>query len=244
MYFQAIQLSKSYGKQAVFNGVSFSCEAGEILSILGTSGCGKTTLLKCIAGIEPLNSGQVRLAENNITHWLPNQRQIIYLSQEALLFPHLNVFENVAFGLRMQKLPTKFIQQEVEALLESLQLNDCKYKKHSELSGGQKQRVAFGRALILKPNMLLLDEPFGNLDSTTRHHMQQLFLQVAKDHHITAMFVTHDVKEALLMGNKWGIMHHSGLEIFDDNMAFVKNERSGAAGEINFWTNLQPSQNI
>lgn len=237
MYFKAINLSNSFGKFQVLKGVDLHFEKGQTLSILGKSGCGKSTLLKVIAGLEK-GQGHVEIDGEDVSDASTQKRKIIYLYQEALLFPHLNVFENVAFGLRIQKKANKEINALVEEMLEQLQLTEHKLKFYSELSGGQKQRVAFGRALIIKPKMLLLDEPFGNLDSDTRQQMQQLFKKVSGENNITSVFVTHDLKEALLMGNQWAFMESGKLDVFTSKYDFINDPRTGAAQEKAFWENL------
>jgi putrescine transport system ATP-binding protein len=227
-------LKKSFNSTAVLNGITFSLAERHTLAILGRSGSGKTTLLKILAGLLE-GEGQVWLKGEDISKQTPQQRGIVYLYQESLLFPHLNVFENVAFGLRLRHLPKPEIQNRTEALLVGLGLTEHTRKMPTELSGGQKQRVAFGRALIIQPALLLLDEPFGALDVETRAQMQQLYKKVAVEQGITAIFVTHDLKEAILMGDQLGYMEQGNLHIFPDLQAFAADERTGMQQEIAFW---------
>src|SRR5262249_13796668 len=152
------------------------------------SGCGKTTLLKIIAGLLDPDSGAVFLQETNINGVPAHKRNIVYLYQEALLFPHLNVFENIAFGLRLRKMPEAIIHNRTMEMIRSLELEEQREKMPHLLSGGQKQRVSFGRALIINPLLLLLDEPFGNLDVGTRAGMQEFFRTVAQKFKITSIF--------------------------------------------------------
>ena len=154
-------IHKSFGKEQVLNGVSFELDKHKMLSVLGRSGSGKTTLLKIIAGLEKAEKGDILIKGNTVMDRPPNQRNIVYLYQEALLFPHLNVFENIAFGLRIRKLGKKEIQAKTLQMITELELEDQTDKMPDQLSGGQKQRVSFGRALIINPEVLLLDEPFG-----------------------------------------------------------------------------------
>ncbi len=233
-------LKKSFGHTPVLNGISFGLAERQTLAILGRSGCGKTTLLKIIAGLlepSPAESelGQVILQQQNISTQPPQQRGIVYLYQEALLFPHLNVFENVAFGLRLRKQPNTDVKNRVEAMLVDLGLTEHTRKMPTELSGGQKQRVAFGRALIVQPKLLLLDEPFGALDVETRGAMQVFYKRIAAEQGITSVFVTHDLKEAVLMGDQLGYMDSGNLHIFNDLQEFSNDERTGMRAEIDFW---------
>jgi ABC-type Fe3+/spermidine/putrescine transport system ATPase subunit len=237
MWFRAEKIEKTYGKTAILKDISFGMAAGQTLAILGKSGCGKTTLLKIIAGLIPA-SGHVYVGEEDISEKIPQQRGIVYLYQEALLFPHLNVFENVAFGLRLQGVANAVVQAQVTALLHELGLDEHAQKMPQQLSGGQKQRVAFGRALIIKPRLLLLDEPFGALDSDTRGSMQQFFRQSVRQQGISSIFVTHDLKEALLLGDCWGYMDQGKLEIFNTVEKFSQDTRTGIRHEIDFWKNL------
>lgn len=234
-------IRKSFGDTRVLNGISFGLAEHQTLAILGRSGCGKTTLLKIIAGLLD-GDGQVLLREQDISDLPPQQRGIVYLYQETLLFPHLNVFENVAFGLRLRALPEAEIQSRVGDLLESLGLAGHARSMPTALSGGQKQRVSFGRALIVEPRLLLLDEPFGALDTETRGAMQSLFKDIAERQGITSVFVTHDLKEAVLMGDRLGYMEGGLLHIYDNLDAFAADEKTGMRREIEFWKKFKPFQ--
>ena len=234
-------LSLAFGKEQdrVLDDLNFELQAHRTLSILGQSGCGKTTLLKAIAGLAEPQSGEIFFDGQNLQGVPPHQRGIVYLYQEPLLFPHLNVFENVAFGLRLRKLPEGEIHQKTSGMIERLQLGDQQGKMPHQLSGGQKQRVSFGRALIINPPLLLLDEPLGNLDTGTRAAMQQLLREVTHEFRITAIFVTHDLKEAVLMGDRIGYMERGALELYPDLPAFMADPRTGVRGEIEFWEKLK-----
>ncbi len=230
-------ISKSFGPTPVLNGINLDLAEHQTLAILGRSGCGKTTLLKIMAGLLS-GEGEIRLETQDITRMPPQQRSIVYLYQEALLFPHLNVFENVAFGLRLRKKSATELKVQVQAMLENLGLTEHTLKMPTELSGGQKQRVAFGRALIIQPKLLLLDEPFGALDVETRGAMQVFFKRMAVEQGITSVFVTHDLKEAVLMGDRLGYMENGNLHIFNDLQEFSRDERTGMQSEIWFWEKL------
>ena len=238
MFTEIKQIAKTYAGKKVLADVSLSVARHETVSILGKSGCGKSTLLKIIAGIEKQDAGQVILQGDDISNKNPDERNIVYLFQEALLFPHLTVFENVAFGMRIRKLENNKIKQQVAVMLESLGLTGHSLKMPHQLSGGQKQRVAFGRALIINPPLILLDEPFSSLDPEIRTQMQELYKKAATEFQITALFVTHDIKEALLMGNKITYMHNGMLVQYETKEDFINDEMTGAKREIAFWNSL------
>ncbi len=238
MFAEIKNIAKMYADKKVLANVSLSLNKHETISILGKSGCGKSTLLKIIAGIEKQDEGQIILNGTDISQQNPNERNIVYLFQEALLFPHLTVFENIAFGLRIRKHNNGKIKDEVYVMLESLGLTEHSVKMPHQLSGGQKQRVAFGRALIINPPLILLDEPFSSLDTEIRSQMQELYKKVAKEFQITALFVTHDIKEALLMGDKITYMHDGILIPYNSKEDFINDETTGAKKEIAFWNSL------
>lgn len=233
-------LNKTYAKEAVLKNVSFGLAECETLSVLGRSGSGKTTLLRILAGLESADSGDILLKGQRINEQAAKDRGIVYLYQEALLFPHLNVFENLAFGLRLRRTPDQEIQSKVKQMLERLALLEQQKKMPNQLSGGQKQRVSFGRALIINPRVLLLDEPFGALDVETRSEMQAFLKEVSKEYQITAIFVTHDLKEALLMGDRIGYMRGGQLDIYQSKADFVADPRTEAYREIDFWQKYSP----
>lgn len=223
----------------MLDSVSFSLAQKETLSVLGRSGSGKTTLLRILAGLESADEGEILLNGKRINEQTPQERAIVYLYQEALLFPHLNVFDNLAFGLRLRRTPRPEIKQAVEEMLARLSLTDQAQKMPQQLSGGQKQRVSFGRALIINPKVLLLDEPFGALDVETRSRMQAFLKEVSQAYEITAIFVTHDLKEALLMGDRIAYMREGKLDIYASKADFVKDPRTEAQAEIDFWQKYQ-----
>jgi len=239
MFLEVNNILKRYGSKSILNDVSFVLPAHRTLSILGKSGCGKSTLLKIISGIELQDEGLILLQGKNISSLSPNQRNIVYLFQEALLFPHLNVYENLAFGLRIRKEKSAQIASKVDAMLQSLELTEHVLKMPHQLSGGQKQRVAFGRALIINPPLILLDEPFSSLDVEIRSSMQQLYKTIAKQFEINALFVTHDLKEALLMGDLISYMEGGKLEIYESKQQFINDPRTGVLNEITFWNELR-----
>ncbi len=239
MFLEVKQIRKSFGQEQVVTDLTFSLERHKTLSILGQSGCGKTTMLKMLGGLVTPDGGDIRLDGASISHKKPEQRNIIYLYQEDLLFPHLNVFENIAFGLRLKKHPAKEVRQKVETMVESLELQGQQSKMPHQLSGGQRQRVSFGRAIINNPALLLLDEPFGSLDAGTRQRMQQLFKKIAGAFSITSLFVTHDLKEAILMGDEIAFMKSGVLKVYKSKQAFIEDPETGVQSEIGFWKDLK-----
>ena len=238
MYLSIKNICKSYGGKNVLQNISLEVAANTTISILGRSGCGKSTLLKIIAGIENQDSGSIYLNDLDFSNQKPNQRNIVYLFQEALLFPHLNVFENIAFGLKIRKESNEEIRIKVYQILQQLGIESEATKLPDQISGGQKQRVAFGRALIINPPLLLLDEPFSNLDVETRASMQNLYKRMAASYNITALFVTHDLKESLIMGDRIAYMENGNLLVYEDRKAFIRDAKTGVHGEINFWNTL------
>ena len=238
MFLTIDHLQKSFGAETVVDDLSLELEAHNTLSILGRSGCGKTTLLKLIAGLEQADSGVMRLRGKEVTHIEPQAREAVYLYQEPLLFPHLDVWENIAFGLRLRRENAGDIKNRVEAMLADIGLEDHARKRPHQLSGGQRQRVAFGRAIIVNPALLLLDEPFASLDVEIRTSMQDLFKKLASRFQITSIFVTHDLKEALLMGDRIAYMQNGRLKMFSTKDEFINDPDVGVQDEIEFWTNL------
>jgi ABC-type Fe3+/spermidine/putrescine transport system ATPase subunit len=232
-------LSKSFGHEAVLRDVTFTLAERQTLSVLGRSGCGKTTLLKALAGLHELDQGSVHRRGQDITAVPVEKRDIVYIYQEPLLFPHLSVFENVAFGLRLRKADRARIDRDVAHMLTSLDLFDQRDKAPHTLSGGQRQRVSFGRALIVSPELLLLDEPFSSLDTETRAQMQALFKKVAAEYAITAIFVTHDLKEALLVGDAFASIRGGRFRAYANRQEFIDDPESGVRQEAGFWRSLE-----
>lgn len=236
---EARKISKAFGRERVLEDVSFCLEPRQTLSILGRSGSGKTTLLKIFAGLTGGYQGEIRLNGRAIDGVPARDRGIVYLNQEPLLFPHLDVTGNIGFGLRIRGESKARIKEKTADMIRRLQLEGQEDKYPEQLSGGQKQRVAFGRAFIIHPAMLLLDEPFGSLDPETRGEMQQLFVEIARSEGITTLFVTHDLKEALRTGDQFGMMEAGRLRVFDSREAFMQDAGSGVREELQFWNSLQ-----
>lgn len=238
MFLSIRNIHKSFGSEQVLADLSLELGPERILSILGRSGSGKTTLLKIIAGLEQADSGEVWLKGKALDPEPAHKRGVVYLYQEPLLFPHMNVTENVAFGLRIRKIAGAEVRRRAEQMLEELEMAPHAMKMPHQLSGGQRQRVAFGRALIVQPGLLLLDEPFGALDAETRAVMQDLLKRIAREHRITALFVTHDLKEAIRMGDEFGWMQGGSLKTYRDMAEFWGDEGTGLKEEYRFWASL------
>lgn len=201
-------VNKSFKDFKVLNDVSLSIKKGEFFSLLGPSGCGKTTLLRIIAGFEFPESGTVLLEDQNVLDLPPEERRVNTVFQNYALFPHLTVFENVAFSMRIKKAQESLIKSKVSEYLELVQLSSHSQKKPSQLSGGQKQRVAIARALINEPSVLLLDEPLSALDAKLRQHMLIELDTIHDQIGITFIYVTHDQQEALSVSDRIAVMNN------------------------------------
>ncbi len=209
---QVLALTRQYEGRTVLDHVSFEVADEEILVILGPSGSGKTTLLRLIAGLEPPDEGRVLLDGQDVTAVPPHRRRIGMMFQEYALFPHLNIFENVAFGLRMQQLPEPEIRARVRALLEQVGLPGYERRDVHTLSGGEKQRVALARSLAPRPAVLLLDEPLGSLDRALREQLMGEIRSLLKAERMTALYVTHDQAEAMAIADRVLILHQGRIE--------------------------------
>jgi spermidine/putrescine transport system ATP-binding protein len=205
-------ITKSFGSLRAVDGVSVTVRRGEIFSLLGPSGCGKTTLLRMLAGFEVPDEGRILLDGVDITDLPPHRRQVNTIFQNYALFPHLSVRENIAFGLRIAKVPRRETDQRVEQMLELVQMGDQARKRPGELSGGQKQRVAIARALILRPQVLLLDEPLAALDLKLRQRMLLELDLIHDEVGITFLYVTHDQGEAMSLSDRVAVMNRGKIE--------------------------------
>ena len=205
-------VSLSYGSQTILNDLSFEIQEGQFAVLIGPSGCGKTTTLRMIAGFEDATSGIIKVQGERVENKEPYQRDVNTVFQNYALFPHMTVFDNVAYGLTIKKVPKDEIRQRVAEMLELVQLTDYERRKPDELSGGQKQRVAIARALINRPKVLLLDEPLGALDLKLRKQMQIELKRLQKKLGITFVYVTHDQEEALTMSDRIAVMNAGVIE--------------------------------
>ncbi len=204
-------LTKSFRGVPAVQDLWLTVEAGEIVSLLGPSGCGKSTTLQLIAGILRPDSGQIELGDRTLNRVPPEQRSVALILQKGLLFPHLSVGENVAFGLKMQGMNRREREKKAIAMLQQVQLDGFAQRQPAELSGGQAQRVALARALVIQPQLLLLDEPLSALDANLREDMQELILQLQADTGVTLIIVTHDQAEAVVMSQRIALMFDGRL---------------------------------
>ena len=207
------EIKKSFTEgEAVLDNISLEISKGEFITLLGSSGCGKTTTLRIIAGLEQPDAGSVWLDGREVTGLEPNQRDVNTVFQNYALFPHMNVAENIGYGLKLKKVPKSEIRIKVSQMLELVQLEGYERRKPSELSGGQKQRVAIARALVNNPKVLLLDEPLGALDLQLRRAMQIELKHLQKKLGITFIYITHDQEEAINMSDRIAVMKDGRIE--------------------------------
>ncbi|MBD1586903.1 ABC transporter ATP-binding protein [Pseudomonas typographi] len=200
-------LQKRYGDTAVFSDIAFSIAKGEFITLLGPSGCGKSTLLRCIAGLTGVSAGRILLDGQDLVPLAPQKRDIGMVFQSYALFPNMTVEQNVAFGLRMQKVATGPARERVAEVLQLVELDTFAQRYPHQLSGGQCQRVALARSLVTRPRLLLLDEPLSALDARIRKHLREQIRQIQQELGLTTLFVTHDQEEALTMSDRIFLMN-------------------------------------
>jgi spermidine/putrescine transport system ATP-binding protein len=206
------KVTKKYGTVTAVDDVSILIERGEFFSLLGPSGCGKTTLLRMIAGFEDTTAGQILINGQDVVHLPPYKRPVNTVFQHYSLFPNMNVFQNIAFGLERKGTQKNHLSKTVQEALDLVRLSGFEKRRPSQLSGGQKQRVALARALVMHPEVLLLDEPLGALDMKLRKEMQVELKNLQEQLKITFIFVTHDQEEALVMSDRIAVMNHGRIE--------------------------------
>ena len=205
-------VSKYFGEKTALDDVSLNVKKGEFVTILGPSGCGKTTLLRLIAGFQTASEGEIRISGKEITQTPPHKRPVNTVFQKYALFPHLNVYDNIAFGLKLKKTPKQTIQKKVKAALKMVGMTDYEYRDVDSLSGGQQQRVAIARAIVNEPEVLLLDEPLAALDLKMRKDMQMELKEMHKSLGITFVYVTHDQEEALTLSDTIVVMSEGKIQ--------------------------------
>ncbi|MGO3985454.1 ABC transporter ATP-binding protein [Pseudomonas sp. SAS7] len=212
MSFVSVQkLQKSYAGSPVFENIDCHIERGEFVTLLGPSGCGKSTLLRCIAGLTPVDSGQILLDGHDIVPLSPQKRGIGMVFQSYALFPNMTVEQNVAFGLRMQKVKADESQARVREVLALVELGNFAGRYPHQLSGGQCQRVALARSLVTRPRLLLLDEPLSALDARIRKHLREQIRAIQRELGLTTIFVTHDQEEALTLSDRIFLMNQGRI---------------------------------
>jgi multiple sugar transport system ATP-binding protein len=207
--FQSIR--KVFGKTIAANDVSLEIKDGEFMVLLGPSGCGKTTLLRCLAGLERVDGGRVFIGERDVTDLPPRDRKIAMVFQSYAVFPHLTVFDNIAFGLKMQNRPRDEIKRRVEESARLLELSELLGRYPAQLSGGQRQRVAVARAIVMQAAVLLMDEPLSNLDALLRLQMRAELKRLHQEIKATTIYVTHDQVEALSLGDRIAVMQNGRI---------------------------------
>lgn len=228
---------KTFNKTEVVKKMNLEIKQGELVSFLGPSGCGKTTTLNMIAGFLEVDGGRIEV-EGKPVHLLPpNKREMGMVFQNYALFPHMTVFENVAYGLKLRKVNKSEISERVQEALEMVRLSGYEKRYPKELSGGQQQRVSLARALVIKPKVLLLDEPLSNLDAKLRQEMREEIVDIQKKVGITTIFVTHDQEEALAISDRIAVMYEGRIEQVDTPVAIYNHPKtdfvSRFIGEVN-----------
>jgi putative 2-aminoethylphosphonate ABC transporter ATP-binding protein len=232
------ELSKSFGQVVAVNGVSLRVEPGEFVCFLGPSGCGKTTLLRLIAGFEQADRGGIYFQDQPVHHLPPQQRNFGFVFQSYALFPHLTIWDNVAFGLRTRHAPPAMVKARVAELLELIGLPHMARKVPAQLSGGEQQRVALARALATSPRLLLLDEPLSALDAKIRVRLRSQILRIQRELGITTIYVTHDQEEALSIADRIVVMVSGVIQQVGTPMEIYRQPRTSFVADFVGTTNL------
>ncbi|MFN8486402.1 MAG: ABC transporter ATP-binding protein [Caldilineaceae bacterium] len=227
-----VQLTKQYGHVTAVNQLSLEIPAGELVALLGPSGCGKTTTMRMIAGLLTPSAGELLFDGKSMLKVPAEKRGAVMVFQKHLLFPTMNVAENVGFGLKMQGVPKREIEQRVSEMLDLVRLPGYEKRRAHELSGGQQQRVALARALVIRPNVLLLDEPLANLDANLRLEMRELIRRIQRALNITTIFVTHDQEEAVMLADRVALLFNGVLQQYAEPHAFYERPRTAAVARF------------
>ncbi|XVJ51529.1 MAG: ABC transporter ATP-binding protein [Vampirovibrio sp.] len=214
-YLTIENLTKQFGETRVLESIHFAVEKGDFVVLVGSSGCGKSTLLRCIAGLEDPTAGNIQLEGVNLLQKAPQDRDLAMVFQNYALYPHMNVFDNMAFGLKMRKTPKALIKTKVQDVAEILGLEPLLKRKPAQLSGGQCQRVALGRAMVRNPKLFLMDEPLSNLDAQLRQHMRHELKALHQKLGATTLYVTHDHTETLTLADKVVVLHEGRIAQYD-----------------------------
>jgi len=206
---------KKFGDVVAVNDLNFNIDDKEFLVLVGPSGCGKTTALRCLAGLEDITSGKIKIGKRVVNEVAPKDRDIAMVFQSYALYPHMSVFDNLAFGLKLSKTPKDEIKKRVEEAAKILNIGELLNRKPRALSGGQRQRVAVGRAIVRKPQVFLFDEPLSNLDAKLRVQMRAEITKLHQNLKTTFIYVTHDQVEAMTMGTRIAVLNHGKLQQLD-----------------------------
>ena len=233
------ELVKSYdGRKKIIDNINLEINDNEFLVLVGSSGCGKSTLLRLIAGLEDITSGEIQIDENVVNNIHPKDRDIAFVFQSYALYPHMNVYDNIAFGLKMRKYNKEYINRQVLETAKVLNLEELLDRKPKQLSGGQRQRVALGRAIVRNPKVFLMDEPLSNLDANLRTQMRAEIKRLHKKLATTFIYVTHDQTEALTMGDRIVVLNNGVIQQVDSPEVIYNNPKNqfvaSFIGQMNF----------
>jgi iron(III) transport system ATP-binding protein len=235
---RAENVVKTFGAVRALDGIGLIIGSGELFFLLGASGCGKTTLLRCIAGLETPDSGTISFGDRDVTRLAPHKREAAMVFQSYALWPHLTVAQNIAFGLEERKVPKPEIKRRVEEALEMVQLPGYGGRSIDQMSGGQQQRVSLARALVVKPKCLLLDEPLSNLDAQLRVEMRREIRRIVKENGLTGIYVTHDQEEALAMADRMAVLTSGRISQIGTPEEIYRDPRSAHVANFIGETNL------
>lgn len=232
-------LVKSYdGKKNIIDNINLEIKDKEFIVLVGSSGCGKSTILRLISGLEEITSGDIQIDSKVVNNTHPKDRDIAFVFQSYALYPHMSVYENIAFGLKMRKFDKKYIDEKVREVAKSLNLEELLDRKPKQLSGGQRQRVALGRAIVRNPKVFLMDEPLSNLDANLRVQMRSEIKKLHQKLQTTFVYVTHDQTEALTMGDRIVILDKGKIQQVDTPEVIYNNPKNkfvaGFIGQMNF----------
>lgn len=237
-YIKFEKIEKSYDAKKVLDSINIYIEKGEFITLLGSSGCGKTTLLRCLAGLEKIDGGKIFIDNKDISYTLPKERNISMIFQQYSLFPTMTVYKNIAFGLKMMKLDKGEIKRRVTNALRLVDLVGSENKFPGQLSGGEQQRVALARSIVTKSKVLLLDEPFSAIDAKLRKSLQIKIKEIHDELGMTTLFVTHDQEEAMRMSDRIYLMHNGKVEQMGTPMDLYLNPKTTYAASFMGHCNL------
>lgn len=236
-------INKYFGTNHVLKDISLEIERGDFVTLLGPSGCGKSTLLRCLSGLEPVTEGRIILDGEDITEKEPKDRSVGMIFQQYSLFPNMNVFQNIAFGLKLKKLPKEMIEKKVKEAVTMVELSGKESHYPSQLSGGQQQRVALARSIAAEPKVLLLDEPLSAIDAKLRRSLQARIREIHKELGLTSVFVTHDQDEAMILSDVIHLFNSGTIEQSDKPVDLYTTPRSSyAAGFIGHYNLLEQEE--